>query len=405
MIFYNKKSIAGLFVLINLLYVTQGISPALDGIYSLMLLMLLAISLFYLFKVNQEFGQSRFIKALNLVVLLITIYGIINIISPTGVSLPNYRPHTYLTNAYRPLLQIYPLYYFCRKGYINDEVIKSWIPLSFMVALIAYYVSNIMLGASMKMGDVEGTSNVGYLIVSLMPLLYFLKKHVVKYILLVLIASFVFLCAKRGAILILVISIAWFIYFDLKNSSIGNKFLGVMLAFIAGVLLFRYLTIVFEESYYLNYLLEKTESGDSSGRDELYGKAWSLIVKSPSLITFLFGHGADSTYGLLGNRAHNDWLEIMLNQGVLGVILYANLWFQIFKIWFRSKSQRYTYIIMGAAIILFFPKTLFSMLYNELSPIACLPFVWCITNVETKLRKNKVRCMVESGAVKKSDKE
>ena len=249
----------------------------------------------------------------------------------------------------------------------------------------------------MKMGDVEGTSNVGYLIVSLMPLLYFLKKHVVKYILFVLIAVFVFLCAKRGAILIFVISSAWFIFFDLKNSSIRNKFWGVILACLAGVLLFRYLTFVFEESYYLNYLLEKTESGDSSGRDELYGKAWFLIVGSPSLTTFLFGHGADSTYGLLGNRAHNDWFEIMLNQGILGVILYANLWFQIFKIWFRSKSQRLTYIIMGATIIVFFPKTLFSMLYNDLSPIACLPFVWCVTNAEAKLRKNKVRGVIESG--------
>ena len=118
MTFYIKKSIAGWFVLINLLYVTQGISPAVDNIYSLMLLMLLAISLLYLIKVNIEFGQSRFVKALNLVVLLITIYGVFNIISPTGGALPNYRPHTYLTNAYRPLLQIYPLYYFCRKGYI-----------------------------------------------------------------------------------------------------------------------------------------------------------------------------------------------------------------------------------------------------------------------------------------------
>ena len=394
--YYKKKSIAGWFIFFNILTLTQGIVPAFDAVYRLLLLLIFAISFLYAYKVNSEYGESGFIKSLNLLILLFTIYGIINILNPiaaTYIILPDYRPYAYLTNAYRPLIQIYPLYYFSRKGYINEDVIKSWVLPSFMVVLIAYYVNSMSLSLS-AISSVEKTNNVGYLIASLFPLLYFVRMRLMKYTLLVVTIVFVFVSAKRGAILIAGLSVIWFLYFDMKKAKSFNKIWILLLSAFAGVLLFIFITKIFEESYYLNYLLEKTESGDSSGRDVLYSKAWDHFINNSSLFTILFGNGADSTFSIIGNRAHNDWLEILLNQGLLGVLIYAYFWIQILKVWRKTRHDVIIFAVYGAAIIVLLPRTLFSMMYNDLSPVVCMPFTWCLAAIDAN-RRMKAKKIIE----------
>lgn len=382
MTFYKKEPIAGLFIFVDIFFLTHGVIPALNSVYSLMLLLIIVISLFYVYKANKDYGNSHFIKSLNLLIILFTIYGLLNIVSPIHENfylIPNYRAHTYLTNAYKPMLQIYPLYYFCRKGYIDEDVITTWVIPSLIAVLIAYYVNSIELGVLEMFGEVQETNNTGYLIASLTSLLFFVNKRIPRYALLVIIIAGVFFCAKRGAIVITILCAIWFLFYDLRSAKATNIVWIIVLAVAASFLLFKFVSAIYEESYYLNYLLEKTESGNSSGRDVLFTKAWDVFING-SLLTILFGHGADSTFSLLGNRAHNDWLEFLVNQGLLGVFIYALFWIQIFRAWVRSKSHNY--IVLGIIVILFFSRTLFSMLYNDLSPIACIPFAWCLASVD-----------------------
>ena len=389
MIYFKNKSIAGWFVFINTLFITHGVLPALDAFYSLLLVLIIGISILYVYKVNSEYGSSHFIRSLNLFVFLITLYGIFNIMNPimsTFLVVPDYRPYTYITNAYRPLLQIYPLYYFARKGYIDEEVVKSWVIPCFIVVGVAYYIDSMKTLSLATLSDVEQTSNVGYLVVSLFPLLFFLKKDVLKYILLAFAIFFVFICAKRGAMVIAGISTLCFIYYDFNSSKANSKIKIVFLTIVIGLVLYRYLYAVFEESYYLNYLLEKTQSGNSSGRDDLFSKAWIQFSEKSSFFNIILGNGADSTFSLLGNRAHNDWLEVLVNQGIIGFLIYAYLWIQIFKLWIRSKTNKFIYIVFGLIVISFFMKSMFSMLYNDLSAIACLPFAWCVASIDKQQR-------------------
>ena len=389
MIYFKNKSIAGWFVFINTLFITHGVLPALDAFYSLLLVLIIGISILYVYKVNSEYGSSHFIRSLNLFVFLITLYGIYNIMNPimsTFLVVPDYRPYTYITNAYRPLLQIYPLYYFARKGYIDEEVVKSWVIPCFIFVGVAYYVDSMKTLSLAALSDVEKTSNVGYLVVSLFPLLFFLKKDVLKYILLAFAIFFVFICAKRGAMVIAGISTLFFIYYDFNSSKANSKIKIVFLTIVIGLVLYRYLYAVFEESYYLNYLLEKTQSGNSSGRDDLFSKAWIQFSERSSFFNIILGNGADSTYSILGNRAHNDWLELLINQGLVGVLIYAYLWIQIVKLLLKSKTNRFMYIVFGLIVTSFFMKTMFSMLYNDLSSIACLPFAWCVASVDKQNR-------------------
>ena len=390
MTFSKEKRLSFFFIFVNIFYLTQGIVPALSIMYSVLLLFIFLISIIYIPKVHHLYGDSNFIKSLDIFVLLIGIYGVINLIQGADFQLrsmlPDYRPHTYLTNAFRPLLQLYPLYFFVRKGYINEDTIRFWVIPSMIAALVAFYVNDMTAEVSTAdAGDVERTSNIGYLIVSIFPLLFFLKKNLIKYLLLSLVVIMVFISAKRGAILIAGLSTVWFLFFDLKKSTGKQKVTILLLMCLAGTFLYRYLSEVFEESYYLNYLLEKTIAGDSSGRDVLYSRAWKQF-EDGSLLNVIFGYGADSTYTILGNRAHNDWLELLINQGIVGVLVYAILWFEIFRCWVKSKtnSNSLIFIVMGSIIIIFFMKTMFSMLYNDLSAIIAIPFAWCIASIDMK---------------------
>ena len=121
--------------------------------------------------------------------------------------------------------------------------------------------------------------------------------------------------------------------------------------------------------------------GNSSGRDALYSKAWESFFNA-DFITAFVGNGADSTYVILGNRAHNDWLELLTNQGLIGFIIYATLWIQIFIYWREIRTRKFIFVLLGAIIILFFNKSLFSMWYNSISPIACIPFAWCMAKID-----------------------
>ena len=390
---YKEKKIAGFFIFVNLFYLTQGIVPALGSLYTLMLLILLVISAYYFVIVNTTYNKSVFIKALNILVLMFTVYGFLHFLDPLEEIrsiIPDYRAYTYLTNAYKPLLQIYPLYYFSRKGYIDEDVIKTWIIPATLCALAAFYVKNQEISISLLTNDVVGTTNnTGYLIVSVIPLLFFSKKNIISYSILAIVIAFVFISSKRGAIILAALCTVWFIFFDLKMSPARKKLWVIPLVIVAGVVLFVFLSRIFEESYYMQYVYEKTLDGDSSGRDVLYNKAWDHFINKSSFTTMLLGNGADSTYCIIGNRAHNDWLELLMNQGLLGVFVYLFFWFSIFKTWLRNKSQKFIYAVLGSIIILFFLRTLVSMLYNDLSPIACLPFAWCMAYCDSKSVKYK----------------
>ena len=397
--FYNKKPIVGLFIMINILYLTHGFLPGTAMVYGGMLFAIFTFSLYYMYRVNVEFNNSHFIKALNVLVLLITVYGIFHLFEPldaTLQSIPDYRPYTYITNAYRPLLQIYPLYYFSRKGYIDEKVIKSWIIPSFIAVAIAFYVKETSLLVEMTTvsDDVVTTNNTGYLVLSLFPLLYFIKKDIIKYAALVVVSVFVFISAKRGAILIGGLSIVCFFYFNFKSSMIKKRLWVILFMGIAGLFLYIYLYNIYMENSYFQYLYGKSLDGKSSGRDVLYSRAWSSFIQAPSFINTLIGYGANSTYHLLGNRAHNDWFEFMVNQGLLGLIVYAIFWVELFKVWRESKTQRFVFIVFSSVLLIFFFKSIFSMMYNDLSAVACLPFAWCLAVIDSKPKRYKRKTVI-----------
>lgn len=351
-------ALPNIYVLLWALYYTQGTFIAQGSIWSRgVLLMFLFISLYYATLIYLKHQCNRYFKALGVLLLMFTIYGVYGMMS--GVSFD------YLKLIYLSLLPTFPFYYWSKKELITP----GWIRIVFFaiagVVIVQYFSSVRYIEANYTETD-NSVVNIAYEILALLPLLFFWKrKPVIQYVMLAVILAVVLSTVKRGAIIVGALCAVYFLVSSSKESANSTKWYVwlLMVAFIiVGV---RYVLNFYENSTYAQLRMENTMMGDSSGRDFIYSNAWKIFIDS-NFFNLFFGHGAWATLRYMKVLAHNDWLELLVNQGLLGFFLYLNYWFAFYK---TFKRNRVTYIkpVLGMLLIIFFTSTLFSMSYAAMT--------------------------------------
>ena len=148
---------------------------------------------------------------------------------------------------------------------------------------------------------------------------------------------------------------------------------------IAGVYIVGYMM---ETSDYFMARIAQTEEGGSSGRDAIYEHFWNHFKNETDNVKFIFGNGANATLGIYINYAHNDWLEIAINQGVLGLVAYAFYWLCFLKTIWKTKHNKTARLVLSLCFISFFVMTIFSMSYTEYSMMACTTFGYCLAHCQ-----------------------
>ena len=214
----------------------------------------------------------------------------------------------------------------------------------------------------------EITNNLGYVFLSLIPLMAFWShKKFVQYFGLALSMMFIIFGMKRGAIMIGALSIVMFLHQSLKSATRKQKFWTFFLSFVLIIGAIYLVSYMLRNSAYFNERLEITLEGNSSGRDRLYSVFWRHFINESNPFLFLFGNGALATLSIASNYAHNDWLEIAINQGLLGVLVYVYYWIMFYKTWKKSAFDSEIYLATGLVLLIFFMKTLFSMSYSDMN--------------------------------------
>lgn len=353
------------------MYYLQGILYVEGGLLSTTLLgLLLFVSLWYFIKTIQLKNLPVYFKGLNILLLMFTIYGAIHILNypgtvhyrASGITLVNYE---YLKEIWLSLLPIYPFYYFSRKGYINEDRIKVWFFVFVISCTLTFFRSQ--RDAFLLRGVEEVTNNSGYLMLSLLPgLVLFQRKRIIQFILLAYILAFIFIGMKRGAVLIAFLAFPMLLRRSFKLASNKKKIFFVIL-----IAVFVYLGVSFvlyqmQTSDYLMLRILETEAGESSGRDSLYDYFVDYFFNHNSFFAFLFGNGANATLNIYKNYAHNDWLEIAINQGILGIVVYFIYFKSIYKTW-KSSTNKNAKVIIALVGFIYFSKTMFSMSYADMT--------------------------------------
>ena len=146
-----------------------------------------------------------------------------------------------------------------------------------------------------------------------------------------------------------------------------------------------------ESNDFLIYRLEAMLEGDSSGRDEIYSSYYRYIVSETNLFYLLFGHGADSTVKVFGLYAHNDWLEIGMNQGLFGLVLYFSYYIQLIKQWRKTKDNHELNMCIGVFIVVSIIASMLSMSINNqrISSHICIAYFLCLSEYTFSFVSNK----------------
>ena len=180
-----------------------------------------------------------------------------------------------------------------------------------------------------------GYANYIYLVFALFPLVFLSNKKFIKYSLIVLLVIATLVSKKRTAVLLLVAYSIIFVFSAFRKKRIKKIQLVVFLVASLAVVVLCYSTNLIDNisSTYL-YRFDTTNDDTLNGR--LY--IWTYGLSrwwSGSIFDILFGSNityasSDTNVGL---TMHNDYIEMLTNYGVVGLIITV-----VFIVWLINKT-------------------------------------------------------------------
>lgn len=370
-----------LFLAKDSLYQSDSISVAFYAI-------IMAMSAFYMGQVFLRYSQQPVVKAYNIIVIMYIVYGIYSILFMGDINKSGniIRADMFLQNAMKSLVPFYAFFVFAMKGHINKNWLCCWALVFIALCIPRYYVEEskmvTLLLAKGSSAD-EVTNNAGYLFTALLPLLCFWnKKPVIQYVGFGVCVFFVVAAMKRGAILVAVLSLGFYFYHYLKDSSSSKKAMALFLIMLFCVLCYFYVSNMMVTSAYFEQRVNDTIEGNTSNRSNLYNSFWHMFWNNSNVFALLIGNGADSTVRYGENFAHNDWLEIAMNQGLLGIAIFATFWKRLYSFWQSTKAYSVLYVAVGVCFIQMLSKTMFSMSITDMQIYVTLVLGYAVAIIQ-----------------------
>ena len=281
---------------------------------------------------------------------------------------------TTLGNTLYALLAFVMFAFLGKEGILTQKfILVSALSLT-VAAIPSFFNAQQLALAKLASGGDETTVNASTIFLMLLPLLFCLRNRVVSLVLFCVCLFFLISGAKRGNILAAVIPAvlyAWMLYKENKR----NVFkISVLIIAIAAIALWIKDLVLSDE--YLLRRLEQTLEGNTSGRDVIYSTMWDMWYGVGSIVNLLFGYGYNGTflYSPMHKFAHNDWLEILVDFGLLGAIFYAAIFISFARLYFRL-DRGYPRLVCIAIVSIWFMKTLYSMGFtDEMLALMAIPF-------------------------------
>jgi O-antigen ligase len=77
-----------------------------------------------------------------------------------------------------------------------------------------------------------------------------------------------------------------------------------------------------------------------------------------------YGYQATTHHKQIGIPAHNDWLELLVDNGIVGALVYALIFILLFKMIIKEKNIQKRYLLLAIASI-WLLKSMFSMSFTD----------------------------------------
>lgn len=334
--------------------------------------------------IHRNVKITNFVVIYDIMLVMFILYGSSLLISGyTGIQMKN---TDYLVKALQSLLPFYTFYRHSKNHKLDIKRIVFWFPIFAVVAILEYYYqlrnSLIMHFGSSEMSEADEVINNGsYVILGLLPIVFLMKRKVLQLICILGCSYLILVAFKRGPILILFICILYYIFYFFNFS--GKRLWFFFLIMGAVFVGYQYLMDFYMTSDFLQARIEQTLEGNSSSRDVIAGKLLSVFSQSDILHLF-FGYGAYGTLSLVGRLAHNDWLQILVDQGVIGFLINCLFFWQLFVNWKKCNSEDNSKLAYGIFLIIYFMTSLFSMAFDRIPLYEMVVLSYVITKNEIK---------------------
>lgn len=241
-------------------------------------------------------------------------------------------------------------------------------------------------------GGMEAATNAIYCLVTVVPFLMFLKKKWLRLVLLLIVFVSTVFSSKRGATIIMMIALI-----PTMNSvftGMKNKRLKRTLIVVIGVIIVFVLYAV-ANTYVSGRLLDRfnsIEETGGSGRQLIWENTMENF-RTSSFSGQLFGHGPRGVQQLgMATAAHNDFLEVLYDYGILGLIVYLSIHVHLIRRTIRlKKTNNPLFWSFFTMYIIFFVMSMVSILIPQQRYLIYMAVYWgCLEgyNYNVKLDNN-----------------
>lgn len=306
----------------------------------------------------------------------------------------NFSPevsYTSVVNTSVAMLSFVFMSIMTRRAVIGNRFVTIALVLFTIVSIFAYYNAELLLMTQFKRKAGTVTVNASVLYVMLLPLLFLVKSKKVSFCCFCVAVYFILISIKRGNILASCIPAALYLYTVMRGSSL-KLWQKVMIIAMLGVLSV-YITDIYDNNDYYQSRIEKTKKGNSSNRDIIYPEMWQLWAEKSTPLQFIAGYGYQGTYlnSSMHKLAHNDWLELLVDNGFIGALLYFAIFVSICLMLRRLPRGNVMYALISM-IIIWLIKSVVSMGYtDEALSLMALPYGVAVACVSERCKRGKQR--------------
>lgn len=257
-----------------------------------------------------------------------------------------------------------------------------------------FYVLAIMGGIYMvwalRLKDLESQTNMVYFFLLTIPVILLTSNNRWRYYILIFATFVAFISMKRSVILSIVLF--WGII-NLKNLlGQGRKTMAIAFLVIGGLVVYGSFRLADNLSGgHLSLRTVDYEKDDfSNGREAIYYVTLEMIKNSsPSHLILGNGHNGVRRDSPLDISAHNEFLEIIYDYGIIMLILYLCLWIYILRQWFYHYRNDTDYFVPYTfSVCLFAVMAMVSQLVLYCSYFLYLVMFWGMTGALSDIQES-----------------
>ena len=224
--------------------------------------------------------------------------------------------------------------YIAFKRITNEKLLHNLSFLLWFFSVLLLGVYSLSIASFTSLYDNEKVLSSSYILLYLFPVITLVSKKKMQILFAILILLVLLFSNKRGSLVAggIAILIYFVVDFLFINSNKNNKIWRFSL--VAVVIVTGYSAIgSFMESSDLFLLNRLTSIGEDEGSGRI--DIWNGVVNgfsSSSSFELFFGHGLEATRVVTGgDTAHNDYMEILYDYGLLVFIVYLSFVFYLLK--------------------------------------------------------------------------